>query len=84
MTKDTKKALKDDSKRYTITMINKNGYTIVRKFNTIQSCLNHAKYFPLTCFFAWIYDKVNDTMIMQNNYSSKMYKCNNDSFIPYC
>jgi hypothetical protein len=83
MTKESKQALKDDNKRYTITMINRNGYTIIRKFNTIQSCITLAKHFPLTVFFAWIYDKVTDTMVMQNDYKDKMFKCDNESFVPY-
>ena len=82
MTKDTIKAL-SDNKRFTITMMNKNGYTILRKFDTIQSCKTFAKHFPLSVFFTWIYDKVNDSMIMQNNYTDKLFKCNNDNFIPY-
>jgi len=83
MTKESIKAIKEDNKRYTITMMNRNGYTIIRKFNTIQSCITHAKHFPLSVFFAWIYDKTKDAMIMQNNYSDKMFKCDNESFVPY-
>lgn len=82
MTKESIKALKEN-KRYTVTMTNRNGYSIIRKFNTIQSCLTHIKFYPLSVFFAWIYDNNTDTMIMQNNYTSKMFKCNNDTFIPY-
>lgn len=83
MTKDTIKALKEENKRFTITMMNKNGYTVMRKFTTIQSCKTFAKHFPLSVFFAWIYDKSKDSIIMQNNYSDKLYKCNEESFIPY-
>lgn len=83
MTKESIKALKENNKKYSITMINRNGYTIIRKFNSIQSCLNHAKHFPLTSFFAWIYDIQNDEMIMQNDYTDKMFKCNNETFVPY-
>jgi hypothetical protein len=82
MTKVSIKAQKENNKKFTITMINRNGYTIVRKFNTIQACKDFAKFYPLSVFFAWIYNNKYDEMIMQNNYRDSFFKCNNETFIP--
>ena len=70
--------------RYSLTMINANGYEIKREFKTISACKHFANWYPLSAFFAWIYDKTNDEMLYQNNYSNTFFKCNNTSFVPYC
>ena len=69
--------------RYSLTMINRNGYTIKHEANSIDSLKGFAKFYPLEVFFCWIYDKINDTMVRQNDYSKKWKTCNNESFIPY-
>lgn len=70
-------------KRYSLTMINKNGYTVKRENDTIEGCKRQARHFPLRSFFAWIYDKKEDNMICQNDYSNRFFKCNNETFRPY-
>lgn len=68
---------------YSITMINRNGYTIKRNFKTISTCKQFAAWYPLSVFFAWIYNTKTDTMCYQNIYSDKWKKVNNDTFVPY-
>ena len=68
--------------RYSLTMINRNGYTIKRESNTVESLKQQAAYYPLESFFAWIYDKSTDTMIMQNQYRKLFKKCNNETYVP--
>lgn len=68
---------------YSITMINRNGYTIKREFKTITACKEFAKFYPLSVFFAWIYNKKTDEMCYQNDYSDKWKKVNNDTFKAY-
>jgi len=68
--------------KYSLTMINRNGYTIKHEGKTIESLKNFAKFYPLEVFFAWIYDKSNDEMLYQNEYKNKFHKCTNESFIP--
>lgn len=68
---------------YKITMINRNGYTIERKFKSITQCKDFAAFYPLSVFFAWIYDINNDEMKYQNEYKDRWKKCNNDTFVPY-
>lgn len=69
--------------RYSLKMINKNGYTIQKDFRSIQQAKTHAKFYPLSVFFCWIYDKVKDEMLYQNCYSDNWRKCNNDTFVPH-
>ena len=66
---------------YSLTMINRNGYTIKRTFKTVSECKSFATYYPLSVFFAWIYDIKNDEMRYQNNYSDKWKRVNNDTFV---
>lgn len=68
---------------YSITMINKNGYTIKRKFKTVAACKDFANFYPLSVFFAWIYNEKSAEMCYQNDYSNHWKKINNDTFIPY-
>lgn len=68
---------------YSITMINRNGYMIQRKFKTIAACKEFTSFYPLSAFFAWIYNTETDTMCYQNLYSNKWKKVNNDTFVPY-
>ena len=79
---ESKNALKK-TERYSLHMINGNGYDILRRFNSINSCINFAKQYPLSVFFAWIYDTKKDEMVMQNDYGNNFFKCNNENFIPY-
>ena len=69
--------------RYSLQMINRNGYTIKRESNSIEALKQSARHFPIECFFIWIYDKINDEMVCQNTWSKKFRKCNNETFIPY-
>ena len=69
--------------KYSLTLINKNGYTIKKDFKTIKEAKNYASFYPLEVFFGWIYDKINDNMVCQNLYKSTWRKCNNDNFVPY-
>ena len=69
--------------KYSLTLINKNGYTIKKDFKTIKEAKNYASFYPLEVFFGWIYDKINDSMVCQNLYKSTWKKCNNDNFVPY-
>lgn len=66
---------------YSITMINRNGYTIKRKFKTVTACKEFAKFYPLSVFFAWIYNDATDKMCYQNLYSDSWKKVNNDTFV---
>ena len=68
---------------YSLTLINKSGYTIKKDFKTIKEAKNYASFYPLEVFFGWIYDKINDSMVCQNLYKSTWKKCNNESFVPY-
>lgn len=68
---------------YIITMINRNGYEIKRTFKTIAECKSFAAFYPLSVFFAWIYNAKEDKMCYQNNRSDKWKRCNNDTFVPY-
>jgi uncharacterized membrane protein YkgB len=70
-------------KRYTLTMTNKNGYTIKHSETSVNAIKQFAKFYPLSSFFAWIYDRKEDKMIFQNIYSEKWKKCNNETFTPY-
>lgn len=69
--------------KYSMTMINHNGYTIKKEGNTIDSLKHFARHYPLESFFIWIYDKINDEMVCQNIYTKKFKKCNNETFVPY-
>ena len=69
--------------RYSLTMTNKNGYTIRRQFKSVKKAKEFASFYPLSVFFAWIYDIQNDEIICQNIYTDKWEKCNNENFIPY-
>lgn len=69
--------------RYSLKMINRNGYEIQKKFDSIKKAKNFAAFYPLSVFFAWIYDAKKDEMICQNLYSDVWKKCNNETFIPY-
>lgn len=69
--------------RYSITLINGNGYTIQKEFNSVDKAKRFAKFYPLSVFFGWIYDKQNDEMIYQNIYTDKWKKCNNETFVRY-
>lgn len=68
---------------FSITLINRKGYTIKRNFKTIAACKDFAKYYPLSVFFGWIYDINNDKMCYQNEYTNHWKKVDNDSFTPY-
>ena len=68
---------------YKITMINRNGFTIERTFKSIAQCKNFATFYPLSVFFAWIYDIKHGEIKYQNEYRDKWKKCNNDTFVPY-
>lgn len=68
---------------YSITMINRNGYTIARKFKTIKECKSFASYYPLAAFFCWIYNTASETMCYQNTYSNCWKRVNNETFTPY-
>lgn len=39
-------------KKYALTMINSNGYTIKKDFNSIEKAKTFAKFYPLEAFFA--------------------------------
>lgn len=69
--------------RYSLKMINRNGYEISRKFRSVAACRRFAEWYPLEAFFAWIYDSAQDEMIMQNDYKRSFFKCNNETFVPY-
>lgn len=68
---------------YSLRMINRNGYEISKEFRTIKQAKEFASFYPLTSFFAWIYDKVNDEMKFQNLWKGKWQKCDNNSFVPF-
>lgn len=68
---------------YSITLINRNGYTIKHTFKTIKQCKEFASFYPLSVFFGWIYNIKKDVMCYQNLYKDFWKKCDNDSFIPY-
>lgn len=68
---------------YSITLTNRNGYTISRKFKTITACKEFASYYPLSVFFGWIYNTKTDEMCYYNDYTDKWEKCNNETFKPY-
>lgn len=70
--------------RYSLRLINKNGYVIEKEFDSIKGAKGYAGFYPLSVFFGWIYDKSVDEMIFQNNYTDKWSKCNNQTFVPYC
>ena len=70
-------------KRYSLKMTNKNGYEISREFDSIAKAKGFAAFYPLSVFFAWIYDKVRDEMILQNCYTDHWVRCNNETFSPY-
>jgi hypothetical protein len=69
--------------RYSLTMINKNGYTIKREGSSIEGLKRQARFFPLESFFAYVYDKNTDNIICQNDYTKRFFKCDNKSFRPY-
>jgi len=69
--------------RYSLQLINRNGYTIQKEFKSIQQAKTFAKFYPLSVFFGWIYDKINEKMILQNCYTDRWKKCDNKTFIPY-
>lgn len=71
------------SMRYSLKMINRNGYEIKREAMSIKTLKEFAKFYPLSVFFAWIYDKKEDKMICQNLYTDKWVKCSNETFVPY-
>lgn len=68
---------------YRLTMINRNGYTVQKENRTINSLKQFASFYPLSCFFAWIYDCKNNEIIYQNCYKDKWKKCNNNTFVQY-
>ena len=70
-------------KRYALTMTNRNGYTIKHDETSVNAIKQFAKFYPLSAFFAWIYDRKEDKMIFQNIYSGNWKKCNNETFTPY-
>ena len=69
--------------RYSLKLINRNGYTIQKECKSIEQVKTFAKFYPLSVFFGYIYDKVKDEMIFQNCYTDRWKKCNNETFIPY-
>ena len=70
-------------KRYSVVLMNRNGYTIRNESTSVEGCKQVIKRYPLSVFFGWIYDKKTDTMLYQNDYSNKWKKCNNETFVPY-
>lgn len=71
-------------KRYSLSMINRCGYEIRREFSNINSAVRFEKYYSSGgSFFSWLYDRENDEMVMQNQYGTRLRKCNNISFVPY-
>lgn len=71
------------AKRYSIKMINRNGYEINHSENSVEKIKTFAKFYPLSVFFAWIYDNASGEMICQNCYTDQWKKCNNETFTPY-
>lgn len=69
--------------KYSLQMINRNGYTIKKESNSIEALKRFSRHFPLEVFFCWIYDKINDEMVCQNIYSNRFKKCNNKTFVSY-
>lgn len=69
--------------KYSLTMINRNGYTIKKESDNIDALKRHAKHFPIEVFFIWIYDKINDNMVCQSIYSNRFKRCSNETFVPY-
>ena len=70
-------------KRYSVTLINQNGYMIKLESASVQGAKQAVKHYPLKSFFGWIYDKQTDTMVAQNQYKDRWKKCNNETFVPY-
>ena len=64
-------------------MINRNGYTIEKESNSIESLKRYARALSMKSFFIWIYDKINCEMICQNIYTNRFKRCNNETFVPY-
>lgn len=75
--------MQGENMRYSLRMINRNGYTIAKTFSSIKKCIQFAKWYPLEVFFAWIYDSKTNAMLYQNEYGRTFRKCNNETFIPY-
>lgn len=71
------------AKRYSIKMINRNGYEINHSENSVEKIKAFASFYPLSVFFAWIFDTVSGEMMYQNCYTDKWKKCNNETFYPY-
>ena len=69
--------------RYSLQMINRNGYTIKRGGNTVEALKSFATFYPLDSFFVWIFDNTKNEMLYQSIYSKKFKKCSNETFVPY-
>ena len=49
-------------KRYSVTLINRNGYTITREASSIDAAKRSVSFAPLSSFDGWIYDRVLDAI----------------------
>ena len=54
-------------KRYSVTIINRNGYTIHREASTIDAAKRSVSFAPLASFDGWIYDRVSDAVTHRTN-----------------
>ena len=69
--------------RYSVTLINRNGYEIKRESNTIDGAKRAVAFYPLESFFGMIYDRSMDEIIRQNTYGGRWRKCDKETFVPY-
>ena len=49
-------------KRYSVTLINRNGYTISREAASIDAAKRSVSFAPLASFDGWIYDRATDAI----------------------
>ena len=49
-------------KRYSVTLINRNGYTIQREATSIDAAKRSVSFAPLNSFDGWIYDRAADAI----------------------
>ena len=49
-------------KRYSVTLINRNGYTIQREATCIDAAKRSVSFAPLNSFDGWIYDRAADAI----------------------
>jgi hypothetical protein len=49
-------------KRYSVTLINRNGYTIQREATSIDAAKRSVSFAPLASFDGWIYDRAADAI----------------------